>query len=89
MPAADPDPLGGQWKGFSGPWRGRVLHLARGFQPGAVHQPLARKRADREGQQRAAAILASGTVVIALYRVHRAAGQTAALAFHRRGACWQ
>jgi arylsulfatase len=22
MPAADPDPLGGQWKGFSGPWRG-------------------------------------------------------------------
>ncbi len=22
MPAADPDPLGGQWQGFSGPWRG-------------------------------------------------------------------
>jgi arylsulfatase len=22
MPAADPDPLGGQWEGFSGPWRG-------------------------------------------------------------------
>jgi arylsulfatase A-like enzyme len=22
MPAADPDPLGGQWNGFSGPWRG-------------------------------------------------------------------
>jgi len=22
MPAMDPDPLGGQWNGFSGPWRG-------------------------------------------------------------------
>jgi arylsulfatase A-like enzyme len=22
MPAVDPDPLGGQWNGFSGPWRG-------------------------------------------------------------------
>jgi len=22
FPAVDPDPLGGQWKGFSGPWRG-------------------------------------------------------------------
>lgn len=22
MPAMDPDPLGGQWQGFSGPWRG-------------------------------------------------------------------
>ncbi len=24
MPAMDPDPLGGQWNGFSGPWRGGI-----------------------------------------------------------------
>ena len=22
LPAIDPDPVGGQWHGFSGPWRG-------------------------------------------------------------------
>jgi arylsulfatase len=30
MPAADPDPLGGQWHGFSGPWRGGYLTSLEG-----------------------------------------------------------
>ena len=30
MPAADPDPLGGQWNGFSGPWRGGYLTSLEG-----------------------------------------------------------
>jgi arylsulfatase A-like enzyme len=30
MPAIDPDPLGGQWNGFSGPWRGGYLTSLEG-----------------------------------------------------------
>ena len=29
-PAMDPDPLGGQWKGFSGPWRGEYFTSLEG-----------------------------------------------------------
>lgn len=30
MPAIDPDPAGGQWKGFSGPWRGSYFTSLEG-----------------------------------------------------------
>jgi arylsulfatase A-like enzyme len=30
MPAMDPDPLGGQWNGFSGPWRGGYVTSLEG-----------------------------------------------------------
>jgi arylsulfatase A-like enzyme len=30
FPAMDPDPLGGQWKGFSGPWRGEYFTSLEG-----------------------------------------------------------
>ena len=30
MPVADPDPLGGQWNGFSGPWRGNYFTSLEG-----------------------------------------------------------
>ena len=30
MPAGDPDPFGGQWNGFSGPWRGGLLTSLEG-----------------------------------------------------------
>ena len=30
IPAADPDPLGGQWQGFSGPWRGGLFTTLEG-----------------------------------------------------------
>jgi arylsulfatase A-like enzyme len=30
MPAIDPDPVGGQWKGFSGPWRGGYVTSLEG-----------------------------------------------------------
>ncbi len=30
MPAMDPDPLGGQWAGFSGPWRGGLFTALEG-----------------------------------------------------------
>ena len=30
IPAADPDPLGGQWHGFSGPWRGGLFTALEG-----------------------------------------------------------
>ena len=55
FPAIDPDPAGGQWEGSSGPWRGGVLYLAGGVEPGAVHRPLAGQGAARQGQQRAGA----------------------------------
>ena len=31
MPAADPDPLGGRLKGFSGPWRGGTSPRSRSW----------------------------------------------------------
>ena len=30
FPASDPDPLGGQWNGFSGPWRGSLFTTLEG-----------------------------------------------------------
>jgi arylsulfatase len=30
FPAGDPDPFGGQWKGFSGPWRGGLFTSLEG-----------------------------------------------------------
>ena len=30
MPAIDPDPAGGQWSGFSGPWRGGLFTALEG-----------------------------------------------------------
>ena len=54
-PAMDPDPLGGQWTAFSGPWRGGLLHLARRVQPTPVHRPLAGQGARGQGEQRARA----------------------------------
>jgi arylsulfatase A-like enzyme len=50
LPAIDPDPAGGQWHGFSGPWRGRIVHRVGGVQPDAVPGPLARKGTSRQGQ---------------------------------------
>ena len=30
FPAIDPDPVGGQWNGFSGPWRGGLFTTLEG-----------------------------------------------------------
>ena len=55
FPAIDPDPAGGQWNGFSGPWRGGLFTSLEGSNrtPCIVRWPG--QGARRQGQQRARA----------------------------------
>jgi arylsulfatase A-like enzyme len=51
-PAGDPDPFGGVWNGFSGPWRGSLFTSLEGSNRNLVHRPLAGQGARGQGQQR-------------------------------------
>ena len=53
MPAMDPDPAGGQWSGFSGPWRGGYFTSLEGSNraPCIIRWPGTCAR--RQGEQRA------------------------------------